>query len=60
MSMPGVFIYEGERMSSIYNLVLVCGALALVYGAYAVRSVLSAPAGNERMQEIAALNPAGS
>lgn len=41
-------------MSSIYYLVLVCGALALVYGAYAVRSVLSAPAGNERMQEIAA------
>ena len=41
-------------MSSIYNLVLVCGVLALVYGAYAVRSVLSAPAGNERMQEIAA------
>ena len=41
-------------MSSIYNLVLVCGALALVYGAYAVRSVLSSPAGNERMQEIAA------
>ncbi len=40
-------------MSSIYVLVLVCGALALVYGAYAVRSVLSAPAGNERMQEIA-------
>ncbi len=41
-------------MSSIYTLVLVCGALALAYGAYAVRSVLSAPAGNERMQEIAA------
>ncbi|WNJ98575.1 sodium-translocating pyrophosphatase [Thalassospiraceae bacterium LMO-JJ14] len=41
-------------MSSIYYLVLVCGALALIYGAYAVRSVLSAPAGNERMQEIAA------
>ncbi len=41
-------------MSSIYTLVLVCGALALVYGAYAVRSVLSSPAGNERMQEIAA------
>jgi K(+)-stimulated pyrophosphate-energized sodium pump len=41
-------------MSSIYYLVLVCGALALAYGAYAVRSVLSAPAGNERMQEIAA------
>ena len=28
--------------------------VALLYGAYAVRSVLSAPAGNERMQEIAA------
>jgi len=41
-------------MSSIYYLVLACGVLALVYGAYAVRSVLSAPAGNERMQEIAA------
>ncbi len=40
-------------MSSIYVLVLACGVLALLYGAYAVRSVLSAPAGNERMQEIA-------
>jgi K(+)-stimulated pyrophosphate-energized sodium pump len=41
-------------MSSIYVLVLACGAAALVYGAYAVRSVLSSPAGNDRMQEIAA------
>ncbi len=41
-------------MSSIYTLVLVCGAIALLYGAYASRAVLSAPAGNERMQEIAA------
>ncbi len=40
-------------MSSIYMLVLVCGAVALLYGAYAARAVLSAPAGNERMQEIA-------
>ncbi|MGJ3260746.1 MAG: sodium-translocating pyrophosphatase [Rhodospirillales bacterium] len=40
-------------MSSIYTLVLVCGAAALLYGVYAIRSVLSAPAGNERMQEIA-------
>jgi K(+)-stimulated pyrophosphate-energized sodium pump len=41
-------------MTSVYALVVVSGALALAYGAYAVRSVLSAPAGNERMQEIAA------
>ncbi|MCK5778444.1 MAG: sodium-translocating pyrophosphatase [Rhodospirillales bacterium] len=40
-------------MPSIYVLVLACGVLALLYGAYAIRSVLSAPAGNERMQEIA-------
>ncbi|MGY8993404.1 MAG: sodium-translocating pyrophosphatase, partial [Rhodospirillales bacterium] len=30
-----------------------CGILALLYGAYAIRSVLAAPAGTERMQEIA-------
>lgn len=41
-------------MSSIDLLILGCGALALVYGLYASRAVLSAPAGNERMQEIAA------
>jgi len=41
-------------MSSINLLILGCGALALVYGLYASRAVLSAPAGNERMQEIAA------
>jgi K(+)-stimulated pyrophosphate-energized sodium pump len=39
---------------NLYVLVIACGAIALVYGAWAVRSVLSAPAGNERMQEIAA------
>jgi K(+)-stimulated pyrophosphate-energized sodium pump len=39
---------------SLYLLVIVCGAVALLYGAWAVRSVLAAPAGNERMQEIAA------
>ena len=31
-----------------------CGVLALLYGVYASRSVLAAPAGNERMREIAA------
>jgi len=38
----------------LYLLVIVCGVIALLYGAWAVRSVLAAPAGNERMQEIAA------
>jgi K(+)-stimulated pyrophosphate-energized sodium pump len=34
--------------------VIVCGALALVYGIWATKSVLAASAGNQRMQEIAA------
>ncbi len=38
----------------LYALTIVCGALALVYGVWAIRSVLAAPAGNERMREIAA------
>ncbi len=37
----------------ILYLVLGCGVLALLYGAWASQSVLSAPAGNERMQQIA-------
>jgi K(+)-stimulated pyrophosphate-energized sodium pump len=36
-----------------YGFVLACGVLALVYGAFTARSVLLAPAGNARMQEIA-------
>ena len=39
-------------MSIAYVLTIACGALALAYGAYAIRSVLAAPAGSERMQEI--------
>ncbi len=39
-------------MSGLYWFVLACGALALVYGAFATRSVLAAPAGTERMREI--------
>src|SRR5579863_2145358 len=35
-------------------LIVLCGVLAIVYAIWATRSVLSAPAGNERMQEIAA------
>jgi K(+)-stimulated pyrophosphate-energized sodium pump len=33
--------------------IIACGALALVYGVWAIRSVLSADAGSARMQEIA-------
>ena len=33
--------------------VWLCGGLALLYGVWASKSVLSASAGNERMQEIA-------
>jgi K(+)-stimulated pyrophosphate-energized sodium pump len=36
-----------------YAFVLACGVLALLYGAYASREVLSKAAGTERMQEIA-------
>ncbi|MCZ6523732.1 MAG: sodium-translocating pyrophosphatase [Alphaproteobacteria bacterium] len=34
--------------------VFACGVVALLYGVYASRAVLAAPAGNQRMQEIAA------
>ncbi|MBF0333661.1 MAG: sodium-translocating pyrophosphatase [Alphaproteobacteria bacterium] len=37
-----------------YIFVLACGALALAYGGYTVKSVLALSAGTERMQEIAA------
>ncbi len=37
-----------------YTFVLACGILALLYGAFASRSVLSSAAGTDRMQEIAA------
>ena len=42
-----------ENLENLYYLVIACGVLALLYGAYATRAVLDAPAGNERMQEIA-------
>ena len=41
-------------MSMTYYMVLASGLLAVLYGAYAIRSVLAQPAGNDRMQEIAA------
>ncbi|TAD91135.1 MAG: sodium-translocating pyrophosphatase [Alphaproteobacteria bacterium] len=41
-------------MTGLEILVLACGALAIAYGAYAGKQVLAQPAGNARMQEIAA------
>ena len=35
-------------------LIVLCGALAIVYAIWAIRSVLAADPGNPRMQEIAA------
>ncbi len=40
-------------MAGAYWFVVACGAIALLYGGYAARSVMAAGAGTERMQEIA-------
>ena len=40
-------------MADTYIFVIVCGVVALLYGVFASRSILSADAGNERMREIA-------
>ena len=40
-------------MSSALWLIIACGALSIVYGIWATKSVLASDAGNERMQEIA-------
>ena len=40
-------------MSTVYSLIIACGVLALLYGIYAIRSVLAYPAGTDKMQEIA-------
>ena len=40
-------------MSNAYWIVLACGVLAILYGIFASRSVLSSSGGNEKMQEIA-------
>ena len=41
-------------MNSQLPIILFCGVLALLYGVWTIRSVLSLSAGNARMQEIAA------
>jgi K(+)-stimulated pyrophosphate-energized sodium pump len=46
--------FEEETMSLELILVLVCGVLALLYGALTIASVLKMSAGTARMQEIAA------
>ena len=37
-------------MNSVLLIILCCGVLALLYGAWTIRSVLSMSAGNARMQ----------
>ncbi len=40
--------------TTVYNITIASGILALLYGVYAIRSVMAAPAGTDKMQEIAA------
>src|SRR5260370_39890959 len=48
----GVLFPGTLRMTSAYFLVIACGLLALAYGWYTSRQVLTANAGTARMQEI--------
>jgi len=51
-----VFHFSGQEgvMSQVHWLIIACGVLALVYGAYATRAVMAAATGTDRMREIAA------
>jgi K(+)-stimulated pyrophosphate-energized sodium pump len=40
--------------TTVYDIAIASGILALLYGVYAIRSVIAAPAGTDKMQEIAA------
>jgi K(+)-stimulated pyrophosphate-energized sodium pump len=44
----------GRLNMSALGLILLCGVLAIAYGAWSVRWILAQPEGNERMREIAA------
>ncbi|MFO1129409.1 MAG: sodium-translocating pyrophosphatase [Rhodospirillales bacterium] len=42
------------QFTAVYPFVIICGLIAIVYGAYASKSVLSASSGNDRMRQISA------
>ena len=44
---------------SVLSVIIACGLLAIVYGIWAIFSVLRADQGTPKMQEIAAANPVG-
>src|SRR5262245_26594099 len=51
---PGPLHETGDSTMTALWLIVLCGALAIVYAIWAIRSVLAADPGNPRMQEIAA------
>ena len=51
---PGTLIKPGFRSMTALWMIIACGLLAIAYGIWATASVMSADAGNARMQEIAA------
>src|SRR4051794_20526624 len=53
MAWGGIPASEATSMTALWVIVL-CGALSIVYAIWATMSVLKADAGNPRMQEIAA------
>src|SRR4051812_33637147 len=53
MAWGGIPASEATSMTALWVIVL-CGALSIVYAIWATSSVLKADAGNARMQEIAA------
>ena len=52
MSRPN-FSETGSQMTALW-VIIACGALSIVYGAWATQSVMSADAGSQKMQEISA------
>src|SRR5262249_27709959 len=44
---------RGQSMTALW-VIIACGALAIVYGIWAIQSVMSADAGSQKMQEISA------
>src|SRR5262249_47231712 len=50
---PGSFRQTGSIMTALW-VIIACGALSIVYGIWAIQSVLSSDAGSQKMQEISA------